>query len=415
MKLYQLSLLVLIASFLTKSTATVIPTPDVIDFSDEEVTTSVDYGNVSDGGDYDNEENGIENDYESAARKKWEKKFPGTSYKWRSKCKNSQVWHRREWRTLSSREQKKYTDAVRCLFTKSSLTRANAPGSRHRFDDFCAVHIRQTDNIHFVGHFLPWHRLMMSVYEEYLHAECGYDSGIPYWDWTLDSGIDKLPQSPIFYPTAFGGNGDFIPVDPNNVTNGVYWDGRTGGGCINDGPFTGLKINVGPGNSTAYNPHCISRDLVPRLSQVLTKEMVNRTLSEPDFYRFDFTLQGENLFRSGFDLNEFGVHGAGHYVIGGTLGSMGSQYSSCSDPTFYLHHAQIDRLWWLWQQQNPSVRLSEIGGPIDPVPLFGPVPIPTRNVTLGFPIDLAELTSPWNITVGDMMNTVAGPLCYDYI
>lgn len=29
---------------------------------------------------------------------------------------------------------------------------------------------------------------------------------------------------------------------------------------------------------------------------------------------------------------------------------------------FFLHHANLDRLWWLWQSVNPSVRLYEMGG-----------------------------------------------------
>ncbi|KAJ3121867.1 hypothetical protein HK098_003320 [Nowakowskiella sp. JEL0407] len=401
-KLFLISIIVLLACFITNTYSA--PT---VSNSVESDQTSADINS-----DFESEE-GL-SPLELAAKRKWVKNFPGTNYKWRSKCRSWKVWHRREWRTLTSRQQKKYTDAIKCMFTKTALTTPNAPGARHRFDDFCSVHIRQTDHIHLVGHFLPWHRLMMSVFEEYLHAECGYDGGIPYWDWSLDAGITEFPNSPVFSPTGFGGNGDYIPVDPSNTT-GVFFPGRTGGGCVKDGPFVGLNINVGPGNSTAYNPHCISRDLVPDLSLALTPQNVNFTLSKPDFYHFDYYLQGEDFFRTGFNFSEFGVHGAGHFVIGGTLGSMGSQYSSCSDPTFYLHHAQIDRLWWLWQMQNPSVRLTEIGGPIDPVPLFGPVPTPTRNVTLDFPIDLAELTAPWNITVGDMMNTVGGPLCYDYI
>lgn len=31
------------------------------------------------------------------------------------------------------------------------------------------------------------------------------------------------------------------------------------------------------------------------------------------------------------------------------------------DPVFYLHHAQLDRLWWLWQQEQPS-RTMEYNG-----------------------------------------------------
>jgi hypothetical protein len=32
------------------------------------------------------------------------------------------------------------------------------------------------------------------------------------------------------------------------------------------------------------------------------------------------------------------------------------------DPISFLHHTQIDRLWWLWQQANPSNRTNDYLG-----------------------------------------------------
>lgn len=34
-----------------------------------------------------------------------------------------------------------------------------------------------------------------------------------------------------------------------------------------------------------------------------------------------------------------------------------------TDPVFFLHHTQVDRLWWIWQQRDPEKRLSEFNGP----------------------------------------------------
>lgn len=28
-----------------------------------------------------------------------------------------------------------------------------------------------------------------------------------------------------------------------------------------------------------------------------------------------------------------------------------------TDPVFFLHHTQLDRMWWQWQQQDPEQRL----------------------------------------------------------
>jgi len=32
------------------------------------------------------------------------------------------------------------------------------------------------------------------------------------------------------------------------------------------------------------------------------------------------------------------------------------------DPLFFLHHTQLDRLWWLWQQRQPANGLTAYGG-----------------------------------------------------
>src|SRR5688572_21194355 len=46
-----------------------------------------------------------------------------------------------------------------------------------------------------------------------------------------------------------------------------------------------------------------------------------------------------------------GVHNSGHVWVGG---SMGSILSAPCDPVFWMHHAEIDRLWAAWQTANPG-------------------------------------------------------------
>jgi tyrosinase len=45
---------------------------------------------------------------------------------------------------------------------------------------------------------------------------------------------------------------------------------------------------------------------------------------------------------------------------------MSNPISSPGDPLFYLHHTWLDKIWWDWQKQNLSVRLTEMGGPNRP-------------------------------------------------
>lgn len=34
-------------------------------------------------------------------------------------------------------------------------------------------------------------------------------------------------------------------------------------------------------------------------------------------------------------------------------------HTQVSDPIFWLHHVQLDRLWWLWQREAPQQRLHD--------------------------------------------------------
>src|SRR5919197_1077891 len=46
------------------------------------------------------------------------------------------------------------------------------------------------------------------------------------------------------------------------------------------------------------------------------------------------------------------LHGGVHIAVGGESGQM-STARSPADPLFWLHHANIDRLWAGWQERHP--------------------------------------------------------------
>ena len=79
----------------------------------------------------------------------------------------------------------------------------------------------------------------------------------------------------------------------------------------------------------------------------------------------------------------------------------------CSDPYFFLHHAQIDRTWWIWQNQDLKNRQNAIAGTI--TILNTP---PSRNGTLSDILDLGVNGAP--ITIGSAMSTLGGEFCYIY-
>lgn len=96
----------------------------------------------------------------------------------------------------------------------------------------------------------------------------------------------------------------------------------------------------------------------------------------------------------------------GHYTIGGDPG--GDFFASPGDPAFFLHHAQIDRTYWIWQNQDLPTRQYNLSGTItlDNSP-------PSRNGTLNDTLDIGILGP--NIEIGAALNTLAGPFCYIYL
>jgi tyrosinase len=312
---------------------------------------------------------------------------------------------RKEWSKLTSTEKKAYTAAVKCLATKPSIVKA-VTAARHRYDDFTGVHNSQTPNIHFVGHFLPWHRYFLWTYEKALREECGYKGTQPYWDWSKDAASGKaMNDFDIFSPVdGFGGNGPFVPTTPEQ--NWIGLNDRTGGGCVTNGPFaTNFTLNVGPGSDiTKSNPHCLIRDFCPdTFRSNVGYDTVNEVTQHNTYEAFARRLEG----LPGWSMKNF--HGGGHFGVGGLLGSMGDSSNSPNDPVFYLHHANVDRIWTQWQEQNLIPRILDMGGPIN---MFDYDNVKGLNVTLGFKIGLSELAP--QIPIAAVMYTRGPMLCYRY-
>ncbi len=61
------------------------------------------------------------------------------------------------------------------------------------------------------------------------------------------------------------------------------------------------------------------------------------------------------------------VHGYVHEAVGGTMAGA----SSPADPLFFLHHANIDRLWSLWQSAHAPADPPNTSETLEPAPLFG--------------------------------------------
>lgn len=123
---------------------------------------------------------------------------------------------------------------------------------------------------------------------------------------------------------GFGGNGPYMDLPANSTLFPV--PGRTGGGCVPDGPFTADKFLVGLGpshNASIANPHCLKRDFSPEVVKYnLQKATWNEVLEQSNFGRFAKRLEAEPNWTT------TNIHGGGHFGIGGSMGDMGDSYNS---------------------------------------------------------------------------------------
>lgn len=168
--------------------------------------------------------------------------------------------------------------------------------------------------------FLPWHRAYLVAFEKVAARLLNDPSFVlPYWDWSQDL---ELPAafddrtSPLFLPPPAGAFP--LPAGICRLTTKV---------------------------------------VVP---QKTSTDVVNRILASRDFVTFASARTGElrpnpDVFRPG--AFEGGPHGAVHGFIGRTECPMGSM-SSALDPIFWIHHANVDRIWDQWAQLvGPEVSL----------------------------------------------------------
>ncbi|KAJ3516677.1 hypothetical protein NMY22_g14149 [Coprinellus aureogranulatus] len=304
----------------------------------------------------------------------------------------SQIRLFKEWRDMEKADQLGYIAAVQCLMKLPPHDKSR-PDPKSRYQEFQATHVYLTERVHSVGHFLPWHRHLGTLYANALRDECGYKGPIAFWDWSRDADQTDVPlsKSPIFDPVyGFGGDG----------VSGTYTlpKGATGNnsmpfgfkGCVQDGPFKDARSNLGPGK--LVTEHCIVRGITEFWRNTVTSRVVDVVLQSKTYEDLRIIV---DAFVNG------PIHGGGHGIVGGEMLNV---YSAGADPLFYLHHANLDRVWWKWQEADRNRRLYDISGPTEQ---NGNI-----QVKLDFMLDFPALGP--NVTVFEVMDAGAYPGCFTY-
>jgi hypothetical protein len=207
---------------------------------------------------------------------------------------------------------------------------------------------------------LPWHRLFVSVVEKRLQ-EINPTITIPYWDWSHD--WSSPLKSPIFSQEL------------------------------------GLNVQVGPRGDCRYRrqfprPHCLIRNYNPR----------NFTAFYPS-ETIDAVVRSARDFDQIRQRIEWVPHGIVHAAVGGPEGDMTAMHST-NDPIFWLHHANVDRLWWNWQRSGLKTFSRSRRSPVDPFTDY------RGRTSDGQRVQASDLITPFGLTVNQTFNSES--LCYEY-
>ena len=239
---------------------------------------------------------------------------------------------------------------------------------------------------HFGSSFLPWHRYYLLQYESELRRigeRMGIDNfTLPYWDWTPTS-------SCLVFTHDLFGTPEYSDV-PVNVSGTLFETGKWPVVC--DKLYWMLSDNM---HLTVNATECAK---VQTLCDIEAEHKANRPLQRgawseamqghrlPDYKLIAATLArgqvegtfgfsncleghvelcaGETVkcaYESGRGLN---MHGLVHNFVGGQMATGGP---AANDPVFFLHHANVDRIFERWLQKYngtpPSYQPIEGGTP----------------------------------------------------
>lgn len=217
--------------------------------------------------------------------------------------------------------------------------------------------------------FLPWHREFLARLEAAMRAVTGKRIALPYWDWTRPESV-----AAVFANDFMGGNGD--PAQDWAVTTGPFRRGQ----------WTLTLQARGSVYALSKFDHLKRRRrgyALPTAAAVAEALAVDGYDVAPWDDRSDRTRSLRNalegftkepatpIWESGcLPEGWWGTLGRGpgrmhnlvHDWVGGSLddedpsgsrvGTMKNVEISPSDPVFFLHHAQIDRLWSKWQETH---------------------------------------------------------------
>ena len=252
---------------------------------------------------------------------------------------------RKNVKNLTADEKRRFVNAFQALMVQDSVLH---PGAQSRYDDFVETHLLAMHDMdthvprpeswgHGGSVFLPWHRELLYQFEKLLQI-IDTSVTIPYWDWTR-----AKAASDAGYPFTH----DFLGVDGTDSDNDRV---KREAGAPSPYPYpfdpeawsTSLEVFDPDDSLNFFQRQFGERADAPNLPSNDTVEIGTATT-------FRNAISGAISYLTHRARCE-DLHNLVHRYCGGNMLRM----TSPNDPVFFLHHANIDRMWSIWQKKVPA-------------------------------------------------------------
>ena len=228
--------------------------------------------------------------------------------------------------------------------------------------------------------FFAWHRGYIGYFEQTIRELSeNKDFAMPYWDWT------QLPQIPdsmfegVLTPTDAAYNPYISSFDTffkfMNPVLTTFWANRTPGQVaqLNLRQFTSLgvmwdQVKTNPMYATTANARYLSRQnpkLDARTAKMCSAATIADGLKPTTFIPFNSNKTKSHTLpptsQTKFSVLEGMPHNNVHNNIGGVNHVPQSDFGymqdnlSPTDPIFFLHHSNMDRLWQVWIRKQERI------------------------------------------------------------
>ena len=265
---------------------------------------------------------------------------------------------RKDYREFTTQEMNDYVAAISLAYNSGIIPDIAGHHGEHFWTN---IHSSCTD----AENFLPWHRFFLVDFEASLQQSnpaYAYLS-IPYWDWRIDPVHTTFPAVVNFNLSPnFWGYSDKVTAPPSF-----------------------LALSKFPGWNVTYDQSDCSGNLFQ------TTETLSRAYDNDAFGRLPlpshitaalnlstFFTPGGSATTTGFPNYVPNANNLVHrleawhnkiHVWVGANSTMDSQASPL-DPSFFLHHGMIDKLWFDWEEQITGTQSVGLPGAALPMPHY---------------------------------------------